>query len=137
MLSQLFFLFKGAIHKLNIINLFWNVGHAPIEAPLWTPSCTIRNKCPHLLNTFSVYIHQSSTLGKPYGRNLRCYWEYLEEQLGDLRNHLGIWWEHIGNKEKTQKTPLPHPPPSPIPSPCLTYNCASSSFNAIRRFCVG
>jgi hypothetical protein len=66
--------------------------------------------------TFSVYIHESWTLGKPYGIKLRCYWERIREQLGNLgtsrehnvgikarcywEHHWGTHWkprEHIGN----------------------------------------
>jgi hypothetical protein len=56
-------------------------------------------------------------LGKPYGIKLRCFWEHLREQLGNLANfkgtHLGTLWEHvgkhIGNKGK-KKIKNPSPP---------------------------
>jgi hypothetical protein len=35
------------------------------------------------------------TLGKPYGIKLRCYWEHLRKQLGELFENLE---EHDENK---------------------------------------
>ncbi len=74
------------------------------------PQLQNKNKCIHQEHTFSVYIHECSTLGKPYGIKLRCYWELLREQLGNLKE---TWWEHIKNKEgkkrKKEKVPPPHP----------------------------
>ncbi len=43
---------------------------APMQAPLWP--------------TFLVYIHESWTLGKAYGINLRYYWEHLGELFVNL-----------------------------------------------------
>jgi hypothetical protein len=77
------------------------------------PSCKIKtNVFPPQQLTFSVYIHESWTLGKPYGIKLRCYWECLREQLGNLGNTMRTCWEHIGTRKQKQKiTPRtwPHP----------------------------
>jgi hypothetical protein len=52
-------------------------------------------------------------LGKPYGINLRCYWERLEERLGNLGNLIEIPWEHddntLGTRKKTKKSLCPFP----------------------------
>jgi hypothetical protein len=53
--------------------------------------------------TFSVYIHESRTLGKPYGIKVRCYWGLFGEQLGNLDNPVLTPWEHIGNIMGTRK----------------------------------
>jgi hypothetical protein len=37
---------------------------------------------------------------KPYGIKQRCYWECVEEQLGNLGKPLGTPWEHDENKRK-------------------------------------
>jgi len=47
--------------------------------------------------------HWYLTLGKPYGIKLRCYWERLREQLGNLGTLKGTCWEHVGNKGKRKK----------------------------------
>jgi hypothetical protein len=39
------------------------------------------NNCTPTGFTFSVYIHGSWTLGKPYGTKPRCYWEQLGEHI--------------------------------------------------------
>jgi hypothetical protein len=72
------------------------------------PQLQNKNKCIHLQPAFSVYIHESWTLGKPYGIKLRCYWERLKEQIG------GTPWEHVGDtmgtrKKYKKKLPPPHP----------------------------
>jgi hypothetical protein len=74
------------------------------------PGCKIdTNVFPQWL-TFSVYIHESWTLGKPYGIKLRCYWKLLREEIWNLGNLKRTWWEHIGNKEGKQKKTPPTPP---------------------------
>jgi hypothetical protein len=81
----------------------------PIDAPLWTPSHKNKNKCvATLLPTFSVYIHESWTLGKAYGIKLSCHWgENLGEQLENLGILIGTWWEHIENERKKSKKSIP------------------------------
>jgi len=57
-----------------------NIGHSPIDAPLWIP-----------WPTFSDNIHESLTEGKPYEINGRCYWERLGKQLEEPdENPMGI-----------------------------------------------
>jgi hypothetical protein len=62
---------------------------------------------------FSLYIYESSTLGKPYGLKLRCYRECRWEQFGNLKNLMGTWWKHVKNTLGTWKTSkrTPSPPP--------------------------
>jgi hypothetical protein len=62
-------------------------------------------RCIFIYPTFSAYRYESSTLGKPYGLKLRCYWECLWEQFGNLKNLVGTW-------KTNKRTPL-HPPPPP------------------------
>jgi hypothetical protein len=54
---------------------------------------------------------------EPYGINLKCYWERLEENLGNLGNDLEAPKEHFENKEKKPKKI--HYPPPPRPGPRL------------------
>jgi hypothetical protein len=45
--------------------------------------------------------------GQNICNKMKCYWEHVEEQIGNLGNmlgslmaiewELGTWWEHIGN----------------------------------------
>ncbi len=54
---------------------------------------------------------------EPYGINLKCYWERLEENLGNLGNDLETPKEHFENKEKKPKK-IHYPPPLPrVPAP--------------------
>ncbi len=57
--------FFGTLGIPQLENLF-----APMHVPLWP--------------TFFVYIHESWTLGKPYGINLRCYSKHLGEHFVNL-----------------------------------------------------
>jgi hypothetical protein len=79
-----------------------SIRHFPIEALLWTRRKTETTVLPLRL-TFSVYIHESWTLGKPYGINLRCYWEHLGEPHGKT----------LGTRQKQKKSLLAPSPPSP------------------------
>jgi hypothetical protein len=63
--------------------------NSTMEAPLWTPQLQNRIKCITQQPTFPVYMHESSTLGKSYEIKLRCYWERLKEQFGNLGNLKG------------------------------------------------
>jgi hypothetical protein len=76
----------------------------PMEAPLWTP--VAEKKQMYFINfTFSVYIH---TWELKFGQTilyktqvlLGTFWGMHLQTLWELENHLRIWWEHIGNKEK-------------------------------------
>jgi hypothetical protein len=64
------------------------------------PSCKVEPNFLSSWHTFSVYIHESWTLGKPCGIKMRCYWECLHEQLRNLRNLKGTWWEPLGTNKK-------------------------------------
>ncbi len=80
--------------------------------PYWSTSLDLklqnRYKWTPQQPTFSVYIRESWTLGKPYQIKLRCYWECITEQLGNLRNlketMLGTHWEQ-GRPKKKDSTP--------------------------------
>jgi hypothetical protein len=61
----------------------------PIEAPLCTPTSKIEINMLSYGPPFSTCIHESWSLGKPYGIKLRCYWESLGEQLRNLGNPMG------------------------------------------------
>jgi len=73
-----------------------------------------RNKCAPLDFAFSVYIHVSWTLGKPYGIiKPRCYWEHIGsnafgnslgtlEPFGNLMGIREVFWKSLSpQKEKT------------------------------------
>ncbi len=99
-----FFFLEGAIIDWPIINCFWNMGALPNRSNSLDPSGKIEIAVHPYGPTFSVYLHENWTLGNPYGKNLRCYWELLmRELLGNLRNHMRTWWERNGNKKKKQK----------------------------------
>lgn len=46
--------------------------------------------------------HGSWTLGKPYGIDLRCYWEPFGETTWELGSLMRTWRERIGNKAKNR-----------------------------------
>jgi hypothetical protein len=52
-------------------------------------------------------------LGKAYGINLRCYWERLEERLGNVGNLIKIPREQddntLGTRKNTIKSLCPFP----------------------------
>ncbi len=84
---------------------------------------------------FSICIHESWNLGKPYGIKLRCYWESLGEQLWNLGNPMGTWWEHIWEQGKKTKITSPSPLPNRKKTECIErllidciyfQNCLSS-----------
>jgi hypothetical protein len=102
------FCFEGAIHD----QFFCNIVHSPIEAPLWALVTKQKQMCSIQL-TFTVYIHQNWTLGKAYGINLRCYWERLEERLGNVGNLIKIPWEQDDNTLGIRKNKINSSVPSP------------------------
>jgi len=103
---------EGTTKSIGPSQFFGSIVHFSIEATLWTPVAKYTQICSHW-PTFSVYIHESWTLGKPYGIKLRCNCKRLKEQFENLRNPLRTWWEHIRNRgEKNKKiTPPTHPTP--------------------------
>jgi hypothetical protein len=104
---------------------FQNIGHSPIEVPLWTPPpLLIRNKCgPLIAYLFSSYTGELN-LGKPYETKLRCFWE----RLGNLRNPMGTHWEQRREKENLPSNP-PLPPQKKttgsLMSACWAFSLAS------------
>ncbi len=102
------------------------------------PKLQYRNKWTPQQPTFSVYIHESWTLGKPHGIKLRCYWECITDQLGNLGNLKGTWWNHVRNTlgtRKIQKKKTPHPTLTPkkeksmpIMSVCWDFPLAAWNF---------
>ncbi len=77
----------------------------PMGAPLWTP--VAEKKQMYSINfTFSVYIHGSWNLGKPYDIKPRCYWEHFEEWIWEHFENLGIIWEFDENTLGTRKKSL-------------------------------
>jgi hypothetical protein len=118
---------------------FWNIEHSPMEAPLWTPSCKKKkkNKCIPQEHIFSVYIHECSTLSKPYEIKLGCYWEHLREQLGNLGISKKHDEKHVGNtlgtrkwnqKNKTVPTSPPEGKTGPIMNACRAFAMTAWNF---------
>jgi hypothetical protein len=71
------------------------------------PNCKNKNKCVSYGPPFSVYIHESWTLGKPCGIKGRwCYWELLGEPFG---NFMGAHREHDWNKGRSKKAKINFP----------------------------
>jgi hypothetical protein len=102
-----FFFFKGANIDWPISNSFGTLGMAPIEAPLWTPSCKIYTVVlPYVLPFQFIYMGVE-LWANHMGQNPGAIGNILENAL---ENSLRTWWEHIGNKWKIQKIPLPTPP---------------------------
>ncbi len=90
----------------ELINMNHTMSHGLNKYPQLQSNKTCALPCDP---PFSVYLHGSWTLGKPYELNLRCCWEHLGEQLGNLGNPMGTWW--LGTRKKNQKKSLsPHPP---------------------------
>jgi len=60
------------------------------------------------LPLWPTYIGEKGrTLGKIYGIKVRCYWEHPWGTYWELREHIGNWREHRGNKGKMKKIILP------------------------------
>jgi len=102
-ITHIIFLFWRSHMYWTIINFLRALGTSPIEALLWTPVAKTEATVLPLWLTFSVYIHESWTLGKPYGINLRCYWEHLGEPHGKT----------LGTRQKQKKSLLAPSPPRP------------------------
>ncbi len=107
---------KGKPYHLGHHQFFWNIGHAPIEAPLSTPNFAkekqLHSPRIHLFGLYTWELNFGQTiwdkyevllgvLGVSWGMDLGTPWE--------LENPLGTWWEHIENKAEKQNIPLPHP----------------------------
>jgi hypothetical protein len=111
-----------------------------MEASLWTPICKIGTNVFSQQPTFSIYLHESLTLGKPCGIKLKCYWKHLKGttwELGELfykKNMMRTCWKHIGNKEgtkKKKKTPptlLRKEKKGPIMSTCWAFLLVAWTF---------
>ncbi len=105
-LSQLFFLFKGAIN--------WLVHHQFVLEHWALPnrSTSLDPKLHNKKQIYSPIAHLFSlyTSELNFGRTI---WEKSEVLLGIS---WGTLWEQIGNMEKTQKIPPPHPSAPTPPS---------------------
>ncbi len=130
LITLLIFFFWKEPYSLAHQQIFWTLSTPPMEATSLDPCCKIEtNVFPQQL-TFSVYIHESWTLGKPYGIKLRCYWKWFREQLGSLGNLKGTHW----NKEEKTKNNSPYltPPPNgkigPIKSACWAFPLVAWNF---------
>jgi hypothetical protein len=88
-----------------ISNFFGTLGMPSIEAPLWTPSCKLKQICTPGFHLFSLYTGELN-FGKLYGIKPRCCWE----RLGGTT--VGTHWELDGNKRNKTKKSL-FPPPLP------------------------
>jgi hypothetical protein len=91
-------------------NVLERVEHSPMEASLWMPSCKIEtNLFPYSLH-FQFKYMKVELWANHLGKKLRCYWEGLSEQLGNLEeshgNMSGTHWEQ-GRKTKKQISPHP------------------------------
>jgi hypothetical protein len=114
--SFFFFFFWKEPYSLAHQQKHLSIERSPNVGNPFGPRLQNRNKCIPKQFTFSVYIHESWTLGKPYGIKLRCYWECLREQLGNLRNLEGTQWEHVENtleQRRKNKKITPHTWPHP------------------------
>ncbi len=89
-------------------NFFWNIGHSPIEAPLWTTSSKIETNVALYSPPFQ-FIH---TRVEPLGKTI---WDKCEVLFGRvLGNNLGTSCEHIGTyKGKNEKKKNIIPPSTP------------------------
>jgi hypothetical protein len=102
--SQLFKILIGP-YQLAHQQFFWNIGHAPIKASLWTTSCKIEtNVFPlfHLFNLYALELNCGQTI-----------WDKTNVLLGtSCGMHLGTFWKLDGNTLGTRentKMPLPCP----------------------------
>jgi len=111
--AHILYIFLKELYVLDHHQFFQSIGHLAIEALLWTPVAKQKEATVFpLWLTFSLYIHESWTLGKLYGINLRCYWEHLGEPHGKI----------LGTRQK-QINPFLHPSPPPAPK----WVCAEAS----------
>ncbi len=82
----------------SITNFFGTLGTPPIEAPLATPSRKIKIiVLPHGLPFQFIYVRVELWVNY-MGIEVTCYWERPKEQLENLRNSMGTYWERGGKK---------------------------------------
>ncbi len=94
----LFLLFKGP-YWLAHHQVFWNIGHSPIEAPLWTTSCKIETNVLPTAHLFSLYTWEMN-LRQIILDKSKCYWERFEEQPWEFGNPMGTIRNMMGTREK-------------------------------------
>jgi len=87
--------------------IFWDIGHSPIEAPLWTASCKMETNVLPMAHLFSLYTRELN-----FVQTIWCYRERFRGQLwkyGNLGNFMGTHKEHDGNKGKKKNISPPLP----------------------------
>jgi hypothetical protein len=84
----------------------------------------------HIFTLFWQVLNFEQTI---MGVKLRCSWERIEEQVGNLGSHMKTWWEYIGNKEKRQTIALTPSPTQkragPLMSACWALAWLASKFD--------
>jgi hypothetical protein len=117
---------KTLIAPSPIFSKHWALPH---NSTSLDPQSQNKKKCVPLWPTFSLDIHRSWTLGKPYGIELWCYWEQLgEPHVNIMKTH----WEQ-GEKIKNKKLlpDTPHPTKKktgPLRSAYRTFSLAAWNF---------
>jgi hypothetical protein len=82
--------------------------------------------CSTMACLSSLYCMGVELWAKPYGIKLRCYWECLEEQLGNLGKPLGTWWEQ--KKKNIKSSTSKKKKTRPLMSACWDFSLAAWNF---------
>jgi hypothetical protein len=137
--SQLFLFFQRSQYWLAHQQFFWNIGHSPNRSTSLDPQLQNINNCTPTGFTFSVYIHGSWTLGKPYGTKPRCYWEHLGERiLEHFENLMGTHWEQVNLFLKSlSPRPLGKKKTGPPMSACWAFPSAAWNWLFLTIFHLG
>ncbi len=128
----LFFIFWKGPYWLAHYQTFWNIGHSPIEAPLWTASCKIETNVLPMGYLFTLYTREL-TFGKPCGIKMRCYMQRFGGQLGNNGephgNTLGTWWKQEKKEKYSSSSSFPEKKKiGPVMSPCWAFHCLHGTF---------
>ncbi len=96
----LFFIFWKGPYWLAHYKTFWDIGHSPLEAPLWTGSCKIEtNVFLPMGHLFTLYTRELT-----FGQSMWNQNEVLHATFwGTTWEQWGTSWEHIENMMETRE----------------------------------
>ncbi len=86
---------------------FWNIGHSPIEAPLWTPVTKQLQMCSpmtHLCSLYTWELNFGQTICDKSEVLLQKYWGITWEPHGNMT---GTHWEQGGKNNNVPSSPPP------------------------------
>jgi hypothetical protein len=124
----LFFMFWKGPYWLAHYQFFWDIGHSPIEAPVWTASCKIETNVLPMGHLFTLYTREL-TFGQTmwnqnevlhatfWGTTWGTSWERIGNMMG-TREKRKIFLLILSRKERT----------GPVMSPCWAFHWLHGTF---------